>query len=171
MITYLKGDATKPVGDGAKVIAHIVNNKGGWGRGFVLPLAKRYPLAEQAYREWAAGSKQQNFLYNLGRFELGFVQYVRVEPQVCVANMCAQNGISRKPGEKVVDYDAVHTCLEDVITFAYGNYASVHMPRIGCGLGGATWDEIQEIIENVIQPYWSARRKLHIYVYDLAETS
>lgn len=28
-IIYLNGDATEPVGDGFKIIAHVCNNKGG----------------------------------------------------------------------------------------------------------------------------------------------
>lgn len=35
-IEHLQGDATRrPVGPGPKIIAHICNDVGGWGRGFV----------------------------------------------------------------------------------------------------------------------------------------
>lgn len=40
-IIYLKGDATEPIGTGHKIIAHVCNNKGGWGRGFVLAISKK----------------------------------------------------------------------------------------------------------------------------------
>ncbi|CDL35455.1 hypothetical protein AB6G67_09550 [Enterobacter hormaechei] len=30
------------------VIAHIVNNKGKWGKGFVLSLSNKYPAAKKA---------------------------------------------------------------------------------------------------------------------------
>lgn len=33
MITYVTGDATKPVGNGRKIIAHVTNDEGGWGAG------------------------------------------------------------------------------------------------------------------------------------------
>jgi len=36
MITYLVGDATQPQGEGVKVIAHICNDIGAWGAGFVI---------------------------------------------------------------------------------------------------------------------------------------
>ena len=32
-ITYTKGDATSPRGSGVKIIAHICNDQGGWGKG------------------------------------------------------------------------------------------------------------------------------------------
>jgi len=34
-ISYIKGDATAPQGKGVKVIAHLCNDLGGWGKGFV----------------------------------------------------------------------------------------------------------------------------------------
>ena len=32
-ILYIKGDATAPIGSGVKVITHICNDIGGWGKG------------------------------------------------------------------------------------------------------------------------------------------
>ena len=42
-INYVIGDATQPIGDGAKIIVHVCNDIGGWGRGFVLALTKKWP--------------------------------------------------------------------------------------------------------------------------------
>lgn len=42
-ITYLKGDATTPQARGNKIIAHVCNDLGGWGKGFVLAISKRWP--------------------------------------------------------------------------------------------------------------------------------
>src|SRR5262245_8320884 len=38
-ITYVKGDATSPQADGNKIIAHVCNDVGKWGKGFVLARA------------------------------------------------------------------------------------------------------------------------------------
>jgi len=32
-IKYIKGDATNPAGEGNKLIVHICNDIGGWGKG------------------------------------------------------------------------------------------------------------------------------------------
>lgn len=40
-ITYLKGDATNPQSEENKIIAHICNDIGGWGKGFVVAISKR----------------------------------------------------------------------------------------------------------------------------------
>mgnify|MGYP002351074259 FL=1 len=43
-IIYLKGDATKPEGLGPRIIAHICNDVGLWGKGVVLAISKRWKL-------------------------------------------------------------------------------------------------------------------------------
>ncbi|MEO1228615.1 MAG: hypothetical protein AAFZ18_06900 [Myxococcota bacterium] len=47
--------ATAPVGEGPKVIVHICNDTGGWGRGFVVGLSKRWSAPEAVYRRWKKG--------------------------------------------------------------------------------------------------------------------
>lgn len=66
---------------------------------------------------------------------------VRVENDLEIINMIAQNGIKKyhdPPGLKYVDYDALRKCLTKV-RMNVGNEKSVHMPRIGVGLGGGKW--------------------------------
>jgi hypothetical protein len=55
--SLLIGDATKPEGAGVKIIAHVCNDIGAWGRGFVLALSKLSPAPERAFREWYAGAQ------------------------------------------------------------------------------------------------------------------
>ena len=35
-ITYLQGDATQPQASGIKIIVHVCNDLGGWGKGFEI---------------------------------------------------------------------------------------------------------------------------------------
>ena len=51
-IIYTVGDATKPEGAGSKIIAHVCNDMGAWGRGFVLAISKLSPAPERGFREW-----------------------------------------------------------------------------------------------------------------------
>ncbi|MBV8077676.1 MAG: Appr-1-p processing protein, partial [Planctomycetaceae bacterium] len=37
-IRYLRGDATQPQATGPRIIAHLCNDQGGWGQGFVAAL-------------------------------------------------------------------------------------------------------------------------------------
>jgi O-acetyl-ADP-ribose deacetylase (regulator of RNase III) len=46
-INYIKGDATAPISKGEKIICHICNDIGGWGKGFVLAISKRWKEPEE----------------------------------------------------------------------------------------------------------------------------
>ena len=135
-INYIKGDATAPDGEGNRIIVHVCNDLGGWGRGFVVAISRRWKEPEAAYRGW----------HGEPDFALGAVQLVQVEPTLWVANMIGQHGLKRTPAGPPIRYDAVETALTTVAEHARELDASVHMPRIGCGLAGGRWEEIEPII-------------------------
>jgi O-acetyl-ADP-ribose deacetylase (regulator of RNase III) len=153
-ITYVKGDATVPQARGVKLIAHVVNDRGGWGRGFVLAISERWPGPEEAYRAWFRDRAGNDF-------GLGAVQVVQVEPLVWVANMVAQHGIAGGSQGPPIRYDAVETCLERVADVAVELGASAHLPRIGCGLAGGRWELIEPIILRTL-----CARDVPVTVYD-----
>lgn len=147
MITYVVGDATNPQVPGNKVIVHVCNDEGGWGRGFVLSLSKRWPQPEATYRQWFKERDSEDLEWP--PFELGSVVFVPVAPDTHVANMIAQHG-TRWTHEPPIRYGALEECLRDVEMWARDNdHASVHMPRIGCGLAGGKWNEVEAIINRV----------------------
>ena len=141
-ITYVIGDATHPVGEGEKIIVHISNDIGGWGRGFVLSLSKRWKEPEKLYRE------QKNYI-------LGKIEVIRVEKDICVVNMIAQHDI--KPMKDAngnivppIRYDALKACLITVNAIAVRTGSTIHAPRFGAGLAGGSWDKIEQIIKEVV---------------------
>ncbi len=157
-IRYVVGDATAPDGAGLKVIVHVCNDRGGWGKGFVVALSRRFEEPERAYRDWYADRDNND----LG---LGAVQFVAVRPDLWVANLVGQAGYKRERGVPPVRYDAIERGLGVVGAWAQERGASVHMPRIGCGLAGGTWEEIEPLVERQI-----AARGVPATVYDLATT-
>lgn len=146
-IQYHKGDATRPEGPGQKFILHVVNNQGGWGRGFVTALSKRWRKPERIYRAWASTRLVGG--NTIVPFELGQIQWAHVEPGITVVNMLAQNGYLSGSNPHPLDLDALLSCL-DLTTRRIMDWGfddpQVVMPRIGCGLGGATWEEIEPLI-------------------------
>ena len=155
-IKYLHGDATSPQAKGNKVIAHICTNLGGWGQGFVLAVSRRWPEPEIAYRNWHRNRADNDF-------GLGAVQFVHTEHYVWVANMIGQRGIKTSSKGPPIRYEAVHECLRKLGDFAREHTASVHMPRIGCGLAGGRWDHVEPLIVDAL-----ASRGIAVYVYDYA---
>lgn len=139
-ISYLTGDATAPVGEGARVICHVCNDIGGWGRGFVMALSKKWSEPESQYRAWHERGEP-------GGFVLGAMQLVQVGPELSVANMIAQHGVHAVEGVPPIRYHALEQCLAALAEHATTAGASVHMPRIGCGLAGGSWPKVESIIE------------------------
>lgn len=154
-ITYLKGDATVPQASGIKIIAHICNDIGGWGKGFVLAISKRWQQPEAAYRLWHRERANNNFA-------LGEIQLVRAEEYIYVANMIGQRGVKvgRSTGVPI-RYEAVESCLAKLAEEAKVLGASVHMPRIGCGLAGGKWEKIEPLIKSTLLD-----SEVDVYVYD-----
>jgi O-acetyl-ADP-ribose deacetylase (regulator of RNase III) len=137
-INYIQGDATQPIGKGNKIIVHICNNIGGWGRGFVMAISNRWKEPEKQYRNWFKTKDE---------FELGNVQFVEVESELIIANLIGQHKIRKdEEGNPPIRYDAVRRGLNKVARKAKEINAEVHMPRIGCGLAGGKWEEIEPII-------------------------
>jgi O-acetyl-ADP-ribose deacetylase (regulator of RNase III) len=154
LIQYVVGDATRPVGDGPKIIAHVCNDEGKWGSGFVLAVSRRWKRPEFEYRNWPSFSI-------VGR-ELGAVQFVDVSRELCVANMVAQRGLRSASNPHPLCLLSLATCLESVRDEALSRGATVHMPRIGCGLGGATWAEVEPVVAS-----WLCEHGVGVTVYDL----
>ncbi|RBL89988.1 Appr-1-p processing protein [Chitinophaga flava] len=154
-IDYIKGDATQPVGTGNKIIVHICNDIGRWGKGFVLAVSARWPEPEKQYRTWYADATN---------FALGQAQFVKVTSNIWVANVIGQHKIVKgKGGIPPIRYEAVQEGLRMVSSFALENNATVHMPRIGCGLAGGTWDKIEPIIIEEL-----LNKGVAVTVYDFA---
>ncbi|MBJ7907031.1 hypothetical protein IF655_27490 [Streptomyces sp. DSM 110735] len=102
-IAYVRGDATEPCADGARVIAHVCNDTDLW-----------------------------------------------------VANMIGRYGVGT-PGANAPALDRL---AGQVIELG----ASVHMPRIGCGLAGGTWPHVEPLIAGRL-----VRRGIAVAVYDHGE--
>ena len=170
-LNYRIGDATQPYGVGNKVLVHVCNDVGAWGKGFVYAISKRWKEPEKQYRQWSKGDIDIPF-------QLGNVGYVQVEADLWVANLIGQHGRSlpsspslrsrtgyakgRIAGIPPIRYDAIRDGLENVAVFAPEKSASVHMPRIGAGLAGGKWETIEQIIKETL-----VALGLEVTVYDL----
>jgi O-acetyl-ADP-ribose deacetylase (regulator of RNase III) len=120
----------------------------------VLAVSARWPEPERAYREWHRGRAENDF-------GLGAVQLVQVGRGLWVANMVGQHGLR---GGRVppIRYEAVRECLAKLSLRAKELGASVHMPRIGCGLAGGRWDLIEPLVAEAL-----CDKGVQVTVYDL----
>ena len=155
-ISYIVGDATKPQTEGSKIIAHVCNDVGGWGKGFVLALSKISREPELAYRQWYVERE-------INDFALGKVQFVPFAPDTLVANMIGQHKTRTENGVPPIRYQATEEALSAVCQKALELQASVHLPRIGCGLAGGEWSKVEPLIKRQLSD-----KDVSVFVYDLA---
>lgn len=154
-INYIKGDATFPIGEGNKILVHICNDVGGWGKGFVLALSKRWIEPELEYRNWFKNKIYSDDNFKDCEFKLGNIQLVKVSENISVINMIAQHKCYHEKDKEgkispPIRYEALKECLEKVAKIAIENNATVHMPRIGAGLAGGDWNLIGNIINETL---------------------
>jgi O-acetyl-ADP-ribose deacetylase (regulator of RNase III) len=88
---------------------------------------------------------------------------VQVTPNTWVANMIGQHGIrTRRDTDPPIRYEAVRLCLRHLAEHAREIVASIHLPRIGCGLAGGHWDRIEPLLTSEL-----IDRDIPVTVYDL----
>lgn len=154
-IKYVTGDATDPiVNTGHRVIAHICNNVGAWGMGFVLSILDKWPEVRNIYIK-----EMKN-----NRYVLGSSIVVNITDGLDIYNMIAQDGLISKTNPVPLSYDALYNCLLGMYN-KYKNIpnVSVHMPKIGTGLAGGDWNFICPIINDTV----AKNNTIDVYVYNL----
>lgn len=139
IIKEVDGDALQPRGDGPKLIAHIVPDTNAvWGgNGFASQLKRRFP---DVWRQFRRETLDQSRTPALGDVFIG-----TMGDGVTVAHMVAQRGIGPSTSQRL-RYAALAQCLKEVRVKAQELGASVHMPRVGTGHGGANWEVVKELI-------------------------
>lgn len=153
MINYIKGNVLQNSNEN-RVICHIVNNKGGFGKGFALQVKNKYPIVRDRYKDWY----HLSFLSNDHTFKLGTIQKIDVDENLSFINMLCQDGYKNKGNTQPLVYDALELCLLQVNE----SYLSkqIWMPKIGIGLAGGEWSTIEEIIERCLS-------EREVFIYEL----
>ncbi|MGX1225839.1 O-acetyl-ADP-ribose deacetylase (regulator of RNase III) [Streptomyces ambofaciens] len=80
--------------------------------------------------------------------------------------MIGQRGTRTGSKGVPVRYEAIGTALGGLADKAAELDASVHMPRIGCGLAGGKWSRVEPLISDRL-----ARRGIPVTVYDHGDTA
>lgn len=157
-ITYVQGDAASPRGRGPVVIAQVVNDSAfTWGAGFSRALRYKWPAAQRSFRRWAEGDRRN---LRLGRVHAG-----PVDENLTVVSMVAQHGYGASPKPRI-RYAALKECLEQLGKVAADRGATVHMPKIGSGLAGGSWDIVRELVAEAV-----CDRGVKVIVYELPGAS
>jgi hypothetical protein len=176
IIDYRQGDLFKhPFSEQSTYVVHVANDRGSWGAGFVLPLAKHIPLAKSRYLAWAAGNANANAssVVPYSDLRMGCTQFVNAgdeavaklagaNRQITVCNMVAQTLGGKRP----LRYDKLIECMQTVkrCLKQYDPNARIVAPLFGSDLAGGNWNFVADLIEDIwlrdfpVTVYWMPSR-------------
>jgi Zn-dependent peptidase ImmA (M78 family)/O-acetyl-ADP-ribose deacetylase (regulator of RNase III) len=153
-LTFVPGDASEPFGAGPKLLLQVVNDQAQiWGGGFAKQIRKKWPKAQADFRQWA--STRDNL-------KLGHIHPAKIRPDLTLISLVAQHGFGKPLSGPRLKYSALFSALEKVGDFAKPHSASVHMPRIGTGEAGGSWNLVEGIIRETL-----VSRGIKVTIYDL----
>ena len=159
-IKYVIGDVTNPnKSDGMTAILQCCNDIGVMGAGVAKSIYLKWPGVKKEYITWARNGDTDGV-----NFELGAVQAVLCENGVCVINIIGQHGIYEdEKGNPPVRYEAIRAGLKRAAFWAAtAGDVSFHAPRLGAGLAGGKWAEIEKIIQEEL-----CDKGFDVTIYDL----
>ena len=133
------------------IICHQVNCQGVMGSGLAKQIREKWPCVYDVYKKRVSPKE-------LGKICL--VNIVGNVPIQGVINMFAQDGYGRD-GRRYTSYDAFWSCLHEIRNILPKGDSIAFPDHIGCGLGGANWNIIRAMIEEVL----SADYEVYIVKY------
>ena len=143
MIFYKQGDVTDAQ---EQIIAHGVNCTGHFGSGVAGAIKRKHPYVREQY-------------LGLKEHILGTCQFVNYDNRVWVNAHTQQD--KGYDGKQYADLMAVGYCLAEIADYMkVNNLYTIAMPKIGCGLGGLDWNQVEQLVDELLDEY-------EVYVYEL----
>jgi O-acetyl-ADP-ribose deacetylase (regulator of RNase III) len=141
-VNFVHGDVLKAQGSETRIICQLVNDQARlWGGGVARSAARAFPKAHQDFSNWIVAIPKSK--------RLGDVHFAQVNENMFIASLVSQQGFGPSPTPRI-RYAALEKCLEKISRFASSKSASVHMPRLGSGESGGSWDTVHEIVQNAL---------------------
>lgn len=152
MINIIKGDLLTAKG----YILHQVNCRGSMGAGVAKAIKKKWPIVFEEYmRVMTPVSGNASFTEVVRLRMFGKCQVVdtdKADPEAPqVVNLFSQWNYGRS-ASRYTSYDKLDSALAQFVSLYLATQpfekVVINFPLIGCGLGGAHWPIVREIIEH-----------------------
>lgn len=169
MVHYVNGDL---LDSNCPIICHQVNCKGAMNSGVAKAIRTKWPEVYYEYKskydkavDAAVNNKYENAI--AADYLLGSTQCVELYSQEnsrtkCVINMFAQETYGYNGGQ-FTSYDAFFKCLCGIRAIVSPEIPVAFPDHIGCCRGGANWNIIKTMIEEVLGEDYE------VYIYKLEE--
>ena len=148
MVTFHNGNI---LDSGADIICHQVNCQGKMNSGVAKAIREKWPEVYTRYRT--------KYEYEVDL--LGKIQPVIIDANKAVINMFAQYNYGYD-SRRYTSYDAFWSCLGEIQKYLNPGVTIAFPARIGCVRGGANWNVILTMIEEVL----GADYNIEIWDYD-----
>ena len=147
------------------IIGHQVNCQGKMGSGVALQVKSRHPLAYEEYQElvqeYITVDENGRLIEDLRHNLLGYVNGVKINDNLYVANMFGQNKYGYD-GKIYTDTNALFKCFKTVRGVAENLDLPVYLPyRIGSYRGGADWNLVEDHLLTAFDGYEVTLMKYH----------
>ena len=156
--TWLINYITKDISTVTKgIIIHGCNAQGVMGSGVAKALRNKYPAIFNNYKAMCGVQG-----YNID--VMGQVSYYNPTPRLLICNAITQEFYG-KDGGRYASVDAIDRAIQEVIIWTSelyildvcyttvrddSQYLDIFMPKIGCGLGGLSWDdEVLPVVQRI----------------------
>ena len=162
MVTFHNGNI---LDSGADIICHQVNCQGKMNSGVAKAIREKWPEVYIKYMEsneviWDKAHEHGRMIWNhmIGQIQVVFIADKKT---MAVVNMFAQENYGYD-GRRYTSYDAFWSCLGEIKRTINPGLRIAFPARIGCVRGGANWNVILKMIEEVL----SADYNVEIWDYD-----
>ena len=140
-IRYKTGDLIEALKTGdVDAIAHQANCFNTMGSGVELAIKQAFPEAYEADCQTIKGDpdKLGTLSATVVQNEFGFGW---------IFNLYGQYNYGREPGMVYTDLDALRSAVAQMKLFLdAANISALGLPKLGCGLGGAKWQDVEAIL-------------------------
>ena len=150
MVTFHNGNI---LDSGADIICHQVNCQGKMNSGVAKAIREKWPEVYIKYMEsneimWDKAHEHGRMIWNhmLGQIQVVFIADKKT---MAVVNMFAQENYGYD-GRRYTSYDAFWSCLGEIKRTINPGLRIAFPARIGCVRGGANWNVILKMIEEVL---------------------
>ena len=150
MVTFHNGNI---LDSGADIICHQVNCQGKMNSGVAKAIREKWPEVYIKYMEsneiiWDKAHEHGRMIWNhmLGQVQVVFIADKKT---MAVVNMFAQENYGYD-GRRYTSYDAFWSCLGEIKRTINPGLRIAFPARIGCVRGGANWNVILKMIEEVL---------------------
>jgi O-acetyl-ADP-ribose deacetylase (regulator of RNase III) len=138
------------------IIAHGVNCQSKMGSGVAAVLKGKWP---KIYPSYLAKCSTEDDNVNL----LGQVDIVEISLELFIVNCFTQVNYG-KDGKIYANPLAITKSFDKLFNFSNSKQLPIYIPKIGCGLGGLSWDKD---VKNILEKCDTTFNNVHVFVCEL----